>query len=157
MSKLELALDGETDGIDFRPLERVIMTLNHMDVNWVKAGVVGLKLVDDDGIRALNKDYGGRDEITDVLSFNYHEADEPPQSEGELGDVVISQPAAKRQAKTAGTSLEDEIALLALHGVLHLYGFDHATRASQARLDELQEAILKAAGVQNRQFKWKND
>ena len=83
-------------------------------------------LVSDRKMRELNRRYRGHDRPTDVLSFPSGE--EPaPEGEQHLGDVVISVPTAARQASAAGSSLEREIKTLALHGYLHLLGYDHET------------------------------
>ena len=88
---------------------------------------VTLRLVLDSEIKALNRDYRGKDESTDVLSFpgdNAFETLGPPE-EWELGDVVVSVDTARRQAKQLGHSLATEIRCLLLHGTLHCLGYDH--------------------------------
>jgi probable rRNA maturation factor len=98
----------------------------------VAAGV-SVVVTGDARVRDLNRRYRDEDKRTDVLSFSQREdAGEfvvPPEEPARLGDVVISLPAARRQAKQAGHSLEREIALLVVHGLLHLLGYDHATEA----------------------------
>ena len=81
-------------------------------------GTITVAVVPDRRVRALNRRYRRKDSPTDVLSFP---ADEP----GELGDVVIAHGVAARQAAAAGHSLSMEIRVLALHGLLHLLGYDH--------------------------------
>jgi probable rRNA maturation factor len=83
-------------------------------------GEVALSLTDDREIRKLNKNFAREDHATDVLSF---EQDAPL-----LGDIVISVETAARQAKGA---LVDELLHLAVHGLLHLQGYDHATKADE--------------------------
>jgi probable rRNA maturation factor len=83
-------------------------------------GSVTVALVPDDRVRRLNRQYRGRNQPTDVLSFP---ADEP----GQLGDIVIAAGVARRQAASAGHSLGTELRVLALHGLLHLLGYDHET------------------------------
>ncbi len=136
-------------------LKAVFAALNVAQLPDVPAGHVNLKLVDDDGIRALNSKYSGQDEATDVLSFSYIENGQEA-AEGELGDIAISLPAAERQAKAAGTALATEIALLTLHGVLHILGYDHAEAGDQAKVDGLQSQIMSAAGLIYRKFTWKS-
>jgi probable rRNA maturation factor len=93
-------------------------------------------LTDDEQIRLLNRAYRGKDEPTDVLSFSLREvsAGETPvdlcllEEEPPLGEVYISVPTALRQAQTEGRSLEEEVAFLAVHGVLHLLGYEDETR-----------------------------
>lgn len=79
---------------------------------------IGVSLVDNKTIKALNKKHLGRDYATDVLSFNYDEGEY-------LGDVVVSTEKAKEQAKSYGNTYEQEIADLVAHGVLHLMGVHH--------------------------------
>ena len=82
-------------------------------------------LTDDKKIRELNKKYRGQDRATDVLSFPQNEEEENEPSYHLMGDVVISTVTAKRQASQHGLSLEEEIVLLLIHGILHLLGFNH--------------------------------
>jgi probable rRNA maturation factor len=84
-------------------------------------GAMSLVLGGDTALRRLNARYRGRDRATDVLSF--------PAGGGEagLGDVLISVPAAERNARRLGRSLGSELQVLALHGFLHLIGYDHET------------------------------
>ena len=81
-------------------------------------GDVCVALVSDARMRALNRQFRGKDKVTDVLSF-------PAGTRGFLGDIVIASGVAKKQAKVAGHSLNIEIRILALHGLLHLLGYDH--------------------------------
>jgi probable rRNA maturation factor len=90
-----------------------------------------IAFVSDQRIRALNKQFRGIDKATDVLSFP---SDEPDQ----LGDVAISVATAMRQAKENGLSLEEEIAQLILHGLLHLNGYDHETDNGEMNRLELK-------------------
>ena len=81
-------------------------------------GDLCVALVSDARMRALNRQFRGKDKVTDVLSF-------PAETRGFLGDIVIASGVAKKQAKAAGHSLNIEIRVLALHGLLHLLGYDH--------------------------------
>src|SRR5436309_12709995 len=76
-------------------------------------------------LRRLNRDFRGKDYPTDVLSFPA--APQPPAPSPRLGDVAISLPRARVQAREFGHSITQEIRVLMLHGVLHLLGMDHAT------------------------------
>jgi probable rRNA maturation factor len=106
---------------------------------------VHLTLTDDTRIRQLNREYRGQDKPTDVLSFSQIEGGQEfvPAPTGTLivGDVVISVETAQRQAK--GTLL-DELRLLAVHGALHLLGYDHETDEDVARMDALTKRALEA-------------
>jgi probable rRNA maturation factor len=112
--------------------------------------VTVLTLTGDDHLREYNRRYRGLDEPTDVLAFAAQEkpSDQrfqaPPGTENWLGDIVISLPRARRQAKEAGHSMNDEVRLLAVHGFLHLLGYDHAQADQEARMRALTNRILEA-------------
>jgi probable rRNA maturation factor len=93
-------------------------------------GDVALSLADDAELRALNRDYAGEDHATDVLSFSQREG-VGARARGPLGDVIVSVETARRQAREGGRALIDELAHLAVHGLAHLLGFDHATPAEE--------------------------
>ena len=86
---------------------------------------LSILLTDDKKIRELNKKYRGQDRATDVLSFPQNDREENELDYHLMGDVVISTVTAKRQAAEHGLTLEEEIVLLLIHGILHLLGFDH--------------------------------
>jgi len=86
---------------------------------------LSILLTDDKKIRKLNKKYRGQDRATDVLSFPQNEEEENKPNYHLMGDVVISTATAERQASQHGLSLEEEIVLLLIHGILHLLGFNH--------------------------------
>ena len=99
-------------------------------------GSVTVALVSDARIRALNRRYRGKDRATDVLSF-------PGAAPGMLGDIVIAAGVVRRQAQAAGHSVQTELRVLALHGLLHLLGYDHERDAGRmARV----EARLRVRG-----------
>lgn len=91
-------------------------------------GEVTIAVVPDSRVRALNRRFRRQDRPTDVLSFP---AEEPDQ----LGDVVIAAGVARRQARAAGHSLRTELRVLALHGLLHLLGYDHEHDQRMARVE----------------------
>ncbi len=103
-------------------------------------GEVVVALVSDGRMRALNRTYRGADYATDVLSFP---ASDQPEGESSLGDIVIATGVAARQAAQARHSLQTELRVLALHGLLHLLGYDHERDAGlMARV----EARLRRKG-----------
>jgi probable rRNA maturation factor len=109
-------------------------------------GQATVVLTDDLGIRELNRDFLGIDTPTDVLAFSaQEEAGEfvkaPDQTEY-LGDVIVSYPRAVAQATEAGHSVEQELDLLIVHGLLHLVGYDHAEEGERAVMWARQGAIL---------------
>jgi len=108
---------------------------------------LSIAIVDEETIRRLNRDYSGEDAATDVLSFSLTEGEAFPRPlEGvlPLGEVVIAYPVALRQAAEEGRPLEQELAHLLIHGVLHLLGYDHAEPEDERRLRAWEEALLRA-------------
>ncbi len=101
-------------------------------------------LTDEESIRALNQRYRGVDAPTDVLAFPMDLELRPGVRH--LGDIVIAFPYAARQAEREGHPLEGELALLVVHGALHLLGYDHDTPAARRRMWARQRAILERLG-----------
>ncbi len=105
---------------------------------------VGLtvSLIGNHQIKMLNRQYRNVDAPTDVLSFSSGEVD--PETENlYLGDIAISFPKVREQAKQAGQSARDELALMIVHGILHLHGYDHDTEEAELAMFSLQEEILR--------------
>jgi probable rRNA maturation factor len=108
-----------------------------------------LILVNDAYIRELNREYRGFDQPTDVLSFAMQEGDDGPEIPFSadfpelLGDIYISVERAVEQAESYGHSLERELCYLAVHGLLHLLGFDHQGPDDTRAMREEEEAIMK--------------
>ena len=107
---------------------------------------LSINIIDDERIQALNRDFLGHDAPTDVLSFP---ADEPDPETGRryLGDIAISYARADAQARERGHALESEMQLLAVHGVLHLLGHDHAEPAEKKRMWAAQAGVLEQLGI----------
>jgi probable rRNA maturation factor len=116
-----------------------------------RSGQVTLVITDDRGIQELNRDFVGIDAPTDVLAFSAQEGDSSfvaaPGAGGYLGDVIVSYPRAVVQAEEMGHSLELEINLLVVHGLLHLLGYDHGDEAAKALMWVRQEEILRSLQV----------
>ena len=96
--------------------------------DFLGAGDVELVFVNDDEMRKINHEHRGIDKATDVLSFPYEQV-----PGGLMGSVVISTDTASRVADELGHSIECEIALLFLHGILHILGYDHEIDDGQMR------------------------
>jgi probable rRNA maturation factor len=101
-------------------------------------GHVTVAITSDRRVRELNHRHRGRDEPTDVLSFP---ADEP----GELGDVVVAAGVARRQARSVGHGIATEVKVLALHGLLHLLGYDH--ERDDGRMARLERRLRVKGGL----------
>lgn len=122
-------------------------------------GNVSLVLTDDATVQALNRDYRGLDEPTDVLSFGLGGLAKPLEDEPhevfilptdvptEIGEIVISGPYAARQAAGRDRALRDELALLVAHGVLHLLGHDHDEPEEEAEMRDAEAVILGRFGI----------
>jgi probable rRNA maturation factor len=110
-------------------------------------GEVSIALVTDARMRKLNHQYRRKDAATDVLSFAASALSEPRSRSADpaLGDIVIATGVAKRQAREAGHSYSTELRVLALHGFLHLLGYDH-DRAHDAGRMARAEARLRSKG-----------
>ncbi len=109
-----------------------VLALEHVELSLV--------LVRDDEIRQLNALWRKKDQVTDVLSFPGSEVVGPGRRV--LGDVVISTDTARRAGKAFDTSFEDELDLYLAHGLLHLLGYDHHTRAKAKVMEALERKLL---------------
>ena len=101
-------------------------------------GDLSIAIVSDKRMRALNRQFRGKDKVTDVLSF-------PADARGFMGDIVIAAGVAKRQAREAGHTAQTEMRVLALHGLLHLLGYDH--EADEGRMARAEGRLRKKAGL----------
>lgn len=111
---------------------------------------VSLMFTDDETIHEMNLEYRGIDRPTDVLSFALEEGEEEiygGPEENLLGDIIISVETAVRQAEEYGHSVEREMAFLALHGMLHLLGYDHMEEEERQEMRAQEEAILASLGI----------
>ncbi len=127
-------------------------------------GQIGLLLTDDETVRELNREYRGVDRTTDVLSFSFEHwghwegEDEAPRSGDDaptgwpvpddepppLGEIVVSVPQAARQAASLGVPLCRELALLIVHGALHLLGHDHYDDGEREAMQALEQVAMAA-------------
>ena len=115
-----------------------------LDLEKVKNAVFSVIITDNKSIRDMNRDYRGIDKETDVISFALEdEKDENVfLNERLLGDIYISIDKAKEQADEYGHSLTRELSFLAVHGLLHLLGYDHMTEEDEKIMFGKQELIL---------------
>ena len=111
-------------------------------------GVVSVALVSDRKVRALNREYRRKDYATDVLSFPNPSEPSNPQSpipHPFLGDIVIARGVARRQAREARHSEQTELRVLALHGLLHLLGYDH--EQDDGRMLRMERRLRRKSGL----------
>jgi probable rRNA maturation factor len=99
-------------------------------------------LEDDSALKALNRQFRGQNKATNVLAFA-----SPLNAEGYLGDVAIAFGVAEREAKRDGKPFSDHAMHLAVHGVLHLLGYDHQTPREASRMERLEAKILGEFGL----------
>lgn len=115
---------------------------------WAKAAlqtdaIVALRVVDKAEGRSLNRQYRGKDYATNVLTFAYGCA---AQGEPISGDIVICAPVAAREASEQGISLEAHYAHLAVHGMLHLQGYDHEIDSEAVIMESIESFIMRRLG-----------
>ena len=109
-------------------------------------GDVTIALVSDRRMRALNRQFRGKDYTTDVLSFPSDASTSLRAGERRfLGDIVIAAGVAGRQAREAGHSLQTELRVLSLHGLLHLLGYDHDS--DDGKMARVEARLRKKAGL----------
>ncbi len=135
--------------VKIRSSEMIRLAEKVLDEMGEHSAEVGLVLVGDTEIRGLNRQYRGIDQSTDVLAFALREDSFPLHSKGLhrhlLGDVVVSVPTAKRQAAEQGHSLQQEMTVLMIHGLLHLLGYDHERSIADAGVMKRKEKKLLQA------------
>lgn len=113
---------------------------------------LSITFVDKSEIQEINKMYRDKDKVTDVISFALEE-DEPYIDMSEfniprvLGDIIICTDVAQEQSESYGHSFERELGFLALHGFLHLLGYDHMNEEDEKEMFGRQDAILNAYGL----------
>ncbi|KXH87408.1 rRNA maturation RNase YbeY [Sporosarcina sp. HYO08] len=154
---LELYFDDERETVGEEIKSLITNVLNHAAK---KEGIqrqseVSITFMSDAEIQEVNAQYRGKNQPTDVISFALEEL-----SEGEvaivseegmptvLGDIIISIDTAKRQAEEYGHSMEREMGFLALHGFLHLLGYDHLTEEEEKEMFGRQQDILSSFGLE---------
>lgn len=118
---------------------------------------MSVTFMDNAAIQVINRDYRDKDQPTDVISFALEEEteeelpiifdDEMPAMPRNLGDIMISVERAKEQASEYGHSYDRELGFLALHGFLHINGYDHMTPEDEKEMFGLQKEILDAYGL----------
>lgn len=153
---LQIDFLDETMTVNEAHVQLVEQLLQHSaDVLAIEDGSeVTVSFVTNEAIQQINRDYRQKDQPTDVISFALEELGEGEIAiigEGMpriLGDIIISTERAAEQAEEYGHSLERELGFLAVHGFLHLLGFDHMTEEDEKIMFGKQEEILATFGLQ---------
>lgn len=129
-----------------------LIAIARMTLEMERVGSCQLSIVitDDAQVRDLNREFADDDHATDVLSFSLREGE--PFVSGDdtdrLGEVVISFETATRQATDAGHHVEDEMAHLLVHGILHLLGYDHLEPADETKMRGREARVLSELGIE---------
>ena len=147
----DVLVQVESDVLD-RHAANLDALLAHADAALAFARLGGaelsLVLCDDAFIQPLNRDWRGKDAPTDVLSFAQQEGEEVRDDDPVLGDLVISVDTAARQAAERGHALDQELAVLLVHGLLHLLGYDHEHDPEEAaEMRDAERRMLDALGL----------
>lgn len=131
----------EHDDIDFDELDRIIkFACKHLNVNNPMMNIV---IVDKQKIQEINREYRGKDAITDVISFAFEEVDDIKYDNIRfLGEIYICYDRCVEQASEYGHSIKREFCYLAVHGLLHLLGYDHMTEEDKKVMRKEEENIL---------------
>jgi probable rRNA maturation factor len=137
LNTLELTVLVNVSELDIPSLESV---LNRVLISGNAPGIVSYILTEDTHIRKLNRTYRNIDETTDVLSFELTDPIHPDSAY--LGEVYISVDRALQQAKDANRTLQEELAHLAIHGTLHLLGFEHNTDKGYNQMQNEEKKYL---------------
>lgn len=106
-----------------------------------KNGNISIHIVGERKIRTLNKNYRGKDKVTDVLSFGVD--DDAPGEMHDWGDIFLCQQRVKRQSKEFSVTFEEEFFRMLTHGTLHLFGYDHEKKSDAEVMFPLQEKLLE--------------
>lgn len=151
-----IAIDfmDETESLNEQELGFVQKILEHAaKEEGLGDSEVSVTFVTNEMIRDINREYRGKDQPTDVISFAMEELGEGEtaiigSSEPRmLGDIIISLDRTKEQAADYGHSFERELGFLAVHGFLHLLGYDHMTEEDEKKMFSRQEEILVSLGI----------
>ena len=124
-----------------------------LTLHGVKKAQLEIALVDDSQIATLNASHFGTHQTTDVLAFDLGDSNRalrgkrPARSNAIDAQIVLSVDTARREAENRGHSLDAELALYAVHGVLHLLGYDDDCKSNADRMHEMEDTILCSVGL----------
>jgi len=145
MNKFEI-FNETAEKIDTKEIEKLLKyALEYKKLENVEFNII---FVDNETIRNINKEYRNIDRETDVISFALEDNEDMKFEFGRLlGDIYISIPKMKEQAKEYGHSEKRELSFLVIHGLLHLLGYDHETYEEEEVMFKEQELILDGYGI----------
>jgi len=141
MNAIEIINNTGFDTNEIDELKKFVdFSVKHLKLENIMFNVI---VVDDEEIHSINKEYRNIDECTDVIAFALEDDETFVELNFRvLGDIYISIETAQKQAKEYNHSLNRELLFLAIHGLLHLLGYDHMLEDEEKEMIELQELIL---------------
>ena len=114
----------------------------------VENAIFNIIIVDEEEIHKINREYRGKDSVTDVISFALEDDKVFIETDFRvLGDIYVCIEKVKSQAEEYGHSFKRELAYLTIHGLLHLLGYDHMTSEEEKIMNEVEEMILNEYGI----------
>lgn len=146
MNKIEIFNETKKDILELADVRKVIdIAIKNQKLDNLEFNII---IVDNDYIHELNKNYRNIDRPTDVITFALEDYEDGIKLEHRmLGDIYISIDKAISQAEEYGHDLRREICFLAVHGFLHLLGYDHMEKEEEEIMFSLQEEILNEANI----------
>lgn len=146
MNQIEFISELETPSPELRQLEPFVMTI--LDKIGAENWQMGLVATDDEGIREYNRRWRNVDKATDVLSFVQDDGEIIPTMPGlpkEAGDIIVSLETVARNADELGSTYDEELRRVVIHGILHLNGLDHPGDDYESGMLKLQEELLEGS------------
>lgn len=137
------------DWSPFAPVEESLRgaadaVARHLDLDNAEAAIA---LSSDEHVRSLNRTYRGKDKPTNVLSFPAAEEAQPPGARRHLGDIILAAETVAREAAAEGKPPRHHLQHLAVHGLLHLLGYEHESESQAREMEALEVEILRDIGV----------
>lgn len=151
LHQIEFHIDPSwADHIDLNRIERAIVTtlqLQSEQIEGLEACSLSLVVVGDEEMTRMHESYRAEAGTTDVLTFPSDADDLPEEMQGYLGDIIVCYPQAARQAYPEGHMPQDELDLLAVHGTLHLLGYDDESPEEKVRMWQEQRVAMQQLGL----------
>jgi probable rRNA maturation factor len=141
---VDICDEAEDSSYELEFIEKYIKEIIKSEYKPAGSRDIYLSLVftDNEGIREINREYRGKDEPTDVISFAYHEGEEVDGVFDTLGDIIVSIEKVMEQAKEYEHNFDRELFYVITHGILHLLGYDHMDENEKNEMRLKEEEIL---------------
>ena len=145
----EIVVEDEAWGAVEALVSRCFETVTAAQPDGIRAGTIALLFTDDETVHQLNRDFRGKDKPTNVLSFpaDGDAAEAALTGTVHIGDIALAYGTCEREAVGKGISLKDHAAHLILHGILHLFGYDHIDAAEAVIMEGLETDLLAVMGI----------